>query len=860
MGLQLYHKKRDFSHTPEPRGHKKKRTSSGWSFVIQKHAARHLHYDFRLELEGTLKSWAVPKGPSLNPKDKRLAVHVEDHPIEYGDFEGVIPPKQYGGGTVLLWDRGTWEPVGDPIQGYRKGRLKFRLRGEKLHGGWTLARMGAQDEEGKENWLLIKENDEAARTGTAADVTTTLPESVASGRDLETIATDKDRVWHSNKSVVENISKKKDAVSSPIKGRKAILPLMLTPQLATLVQKPPEGDEWLHEIKYDGYRILARIKKNKSKREVQLFSRNEKDWTHKFSTIADSLAKLLIEDAWLDGEIVVVQADGSTSFQALQNTLTTNKPEALALYLFDILFLNGFDLRELSLIERKRILEELLKSKNISENLRYSDHIDAVGTLFYQQACKRSLEGVISKRRDAPYRSTRSKDWVKTKCIKQQEFVIGGFSDPTRARKGFGALLLGVYDDAGQLHFTGKVGTGFNDQMLKELHARLKKIEQGKPPFINPPSGAEARGVHWVNPELVAEVNFTEWTQEGAARHPAFQGLREDKLARSVKREEPSTVEDLANDKVIPRNTKKSPRPKDKNVIAGVEITHPDRILYEKAHITKRDIALYYESVANWIFPHLDNRPLTLVRCPEGSQGECFYQKHANKTVSKLINRVEIIEDAGPEIYMTANSLESIIALVQMGALELHTWGSRNDKVEFPDRIILDLDPDPELAWEIVVEAARFVRAKLQSLKLESFVKTTGGKGLHVVIPIVRKYEWEEVKQFSKALAEDLVRTVPDLFVSKMAKSKRQQKIFIDYLRNGRGATAVAAYSTRAKPDAPISVPINWDELNAELRSDAFNIKNISERLKRQKIDPWDGYDNLRQSLTKTMKRELGID
>jgi bifunctional non-homologous end joining protein LigD len=861
MGLQTYRKKRNFSKTPEPRGRTKK-SKQGWSFVIQKHAARRLHYDFRLELNGTLKSWAIPKGPSLNPKDKRLAVHVEDHPIEYGGFEGIIPLKQYGGGTVLLWDRGTWEPIGDPVQGYQEGHLKFKLRGEKLHGTWMLARKETTDEE-KEDWLLIKERDKEARSGKEADIVSEMPDSVLSGRGIDQIAIDKDRVWQS-KSAQKNSNKSlAPAYAPPINlselknGKKSALPAILHPQLATLVQRPPAEEGWMHEIKYDGYRILARIKSNKDKTDVELYSRNEKDWTRRFPAIAKSLVSLKVGNAWLDGEIVALRPDGISSFQELQNMLSSNKEETLVYFLFDILFLNGFDLRNLPLIERKKILNELLRKNTLPMNLRYSDHTDAIGNLFYQQACKQSLEGVISKRSDGPYRAGRSKDWLKAKCIRRQEFVIGGFTEPTRSRVGFGALMLGVYEGQGKLRYTGRVGTGFNNELLHDLRQRMNKIEQTDSPFINPPRGAEARGVHWIKPDLVAEINFTEWTEDGSARHPSFQGLREDKSPLTVKREEPAVVEELIEDKE--KKITLAAKDKGEAMVAGVKLSNPNRVLFESLNLTKKDLADYYESVADYILPHLKNRPLTLVRCPEGSQSECFYQKHAGETVPKIIDRILIKEDKGTNNYMIANSLAAIIALVQMGVLELHTWGSLADKIEYPDRIILDLDPDHELAWETVVEAAQFVRVRLQSLKLESFLKTTGGKGLHPVIPIARKYQWEEIKEFSKALAEDLVRSIPDLFIATMTKSKRQEKIFVDYLRNTRGATAIAAYSTRAKPAAPISVPISWDELAPKLRSDSYTVKNISQRLRKMKEDPWGGYDQLKQIITKTMKRELGI-
>ncbi len=863
MGLETYRKKRNFRATPEPAGKVKKR-AAGHSFVIQKHAARRLHYDFRLELDGTLKSWAVPKGPSLDPSQKRLAVHVEDHPLEYADFEGIIPPHQYGSGTVMVWDQGSWEAIGDAREGYAKGRLKFRLAGKKLHGTWMLARMGGKANADEDNWLLIKERDDEARTGKDAEIVEQELVSVASGRSLEQIAASQDRIWQSRPD------KKTAALREPdlarISGaKKSALPATVKPQLATLAQAAPTGNGWLHEIKYDGYRILCRIKNDKA----TLFSRNEKDWTQRFVDLANAAAALPVQEAWLDGEVVAVQTDGTTSFQALQNALSEDKTQALVYYVFDILYLNGYDLRNVPLIERKRIVAGLITSGQGKGSVRYSDHVTGNGNTFYGLACARSLEGIVSKRQDAPYHAGRSSDWVKTKCLSRQEFVIGGFTEPAGSRQGFGALLLGVYDASAQLHYSGRVGTGFNNDLLRSLHAKLKKLEQKTPAFINPPTGTAARTVHWVKPHFVAEVNFTEWTVDGVLRHPSFIGLREDKVARDVIREDkihnPESVEiaSLAKPARAAKRTRKSPPVDAKavptNTVAGVTLSHPHKVLYPDMGLTKLDLAHYYESVATWILPHLIDRPLTLVRCPQGSEDKCFYQKHANDSVSEHIRRIEIQQTSGRAIYMTANSLPAIIGLIQMGVLELHTWGARYDKLDRPDRIIFDLDPAPDVEWTRVIEAANMIRDFLTALNLTSFVKTTGGKGLHVVVPLARRSNWIEVKAFAKTVADNMAQAMPDRFIATMAKAKRTGKIFIDYLRNAEEATAIAAYSTRARPGAPLSVPLRWDELSPKVRSDHFTVQNIGARLKKLKKDPWEGYSELQQPLTKTIQKAAGL-
>ncbi len=876
MGLHQYWKKRNFNETPEPRGASQS-PSARLQFVIQKHAASRLHYDFRLELDGTLKSWAVPKGPSLDPKQKRLAVHVEDHPLQYGGFEGIIPPKQYGAGTVLLWDRGSWSPVGDPLVGYRRGRLKFNLNGQKLRGLWNLVRMGARHEEGKENWLLIKEKDDEARTGEKGDVTENLTESVTSGRTIEQIASGRHRLWQSNRPARKqstlasrpSISPPPDTRTKQLAGaRRARQEEWIPPQLATLADEAPLGDEWVHELKYDGYRILCRVK-NES---ATLVTRNDHDWTTKLQRIAEAAAVLPVKSAWLDGEVVALMSDGSISFQVLQSAFDTRSETNLVYYVFDLLYFDGYDLRQVALLDRKRALAAILPS-DASGLIRYSDHVPGRGEVVFAEACRRGMEGIISKRTDAAYLAGRNRNWIKIKCAHRQEFVIGGFTDPSGSRVAFGALLLGVYDGQGQFQFAGRTGTGFSERSLKELHKRLTALEQPQSPFVNPPRGVDARGVHWVKPRLVAEVSFAEWTNEGLLRQAAFQGLREDKAAKAVIKEGPGkhTPMRAASSGVskipVRRRARAAESSSKKNeasvagptTVAGVTVSHPDRVLFPDQGFTKLALARYYECVSPWLLPHLQDRPLTLVRCPVGYDKDCFYQKHANDKVPDTIGRVKISEDTGVSWYMIADSLPAVIGLVQMGVLELHTWGAKRDGLDRPDRIIVDLDPDPSVPWNFVIEAAQLVRTLLNELDLKCFVKTTGGKGLHVVLPLQRVHTWDEVNAFSKGLADHLVRLIPDRFIANMSKQKRKGKIYVDYLRNAKGATAIAAYSTRARPGAPVSVPLAWEELSVDVRSDHFTVANMVARLKVLKRDPWRDYFTVKQKLTRKMKVSLGV-
>jgi len=875
MGLKTYRRKRDFRRTPEPAGGRGPAREHGRRYVIQKHAASRLHYDLRLEDGGVLKSWAVPKGPSLNPKDKRLAVQVEDHPVEYAGFEGTIPEGQYGAGIVLLWDRGRWQPKAGGAEGLRKGRLKFELQGEKLKGGWTLVRLrshGGRDD--KPNWLLIKEKDEAAGE---RDIVAERPESVATGRDIEEIAGGRGEVWRSDrpgkgkakvqgKAKVEAEGKAKGGVKpvdpQDVDGaRKASMePLVGRFELTTLTAAPPEGGDWLHEIKLDGFRIHCRVKKG----AVTLITRNGLDWTHRFPEIAAAVRRVPAETALIDGELVALLPDGRSSFQALQQALNEGHAAQLVYVAFDLLYLDGYDLTAAPLEDRKRALEPLIASAGV-DRLRYSEHIEGNGVKFHREACRLELEGMISKLRRSPYRAGRGRDWIKVKCLQRQEFVIGGYTDPEKSRQGLGALLLGVHDgDA--LRYAGRVGTGFNGRMLRELEKRLRPMQQDRSPFEGRVPGP-LRGLHWVKPALVAEVAFTEWTGDGRLRHPSFQGLREDKKPREVKREVPQPVPrrkaggrkaDRGGEEASWTAGRRRGQAGGDTEVAGVRLTNPDKILYADQGVTKGDLARYYAAVAGHMLPEIAGRPLMILRCPEGHGQDCFHQKHATETVPPQVKWASFEESGKTTRTLIVEDLPGLIALVQMGTLEIHVWGSRAKHLDYPDRLVFDLDPDPAVPWRRVTEAARLLRDRLADLGLKSWLKTTGGKGLHVVVPIAPKQTWETVKPFTKAIAEQVVTDFPDRYTSNMSKARRNGKIFIDYLRNGRGATAIASYSTRARHGATVALPIAWDELD-RIDPQRFTVATVPKRLAALKADPWKGLPRTRQSITHAMLRKLGL-
>lgn len=846
MALERYRQKRDFRVTPEPAGKVGARRTRKLGYVIQKHAATRLHFDFRLELDGVLLSWAVPKGPSLDPNDKRLAMHVEDHPLEYGEFEGVIPPKQYGAGTVMVWDRGTWTPKGDPQEGYRKGHLKFELDGEKLHGTWNLVKSRSAKYAG-DSWLLFKEADDYARLGLDGLVDEDQPDSVLTGRSMDEIRAQADRVWQSNRSAQANVKEGAIARRGNLARRafakldgavQAPMPDRIVPQLATLVRTPPASGRWLHEVKYDGYRMLARIVDG----QARLISRTGKDWTDAFRSVAEALGRLPVKTAWLDGEVVVLDDNGRTSFQALQNAIDTRSGR-LTYFAFDVLYLEGVDLRGVVLEARKAVLEKLLEG--VPGSIRYSAHFEVPGADFLANVTTLGLEGMISKRADLPMQAGRSHAWTKVKCAQRERFAIGGFTDPGGSRAGFGALLLAQPDGDGGWTYCGRVGTGFDDATLAELYGRLVPLERPKPPFRNPPTGVMARGVHWVDPVLECEVSFVEWTDDRTLRHPTFVKLVEPEPSRkpaaraaAAKRTTKAVAKTPAKASATTSTTRSASAASGKDVVAGIALSNADKLLYPDVKLSKRDLANYYVAVAQRMLPHLQGRPLSLVRCPNGWDQKCFYQKHADDSVPAALTRIRVPDGS---TYMAANGVEALVALVQMGVLEVHPWGSREGKLRQPDRIIFDLDPDEDLPWSDVKEAVQVVKTLLENLGMTPFLKSTGGKGLHVVAPLVPGPTWETVKGFTKAVADLLERTFPDRFTAKLLKVSRGGRIFVDYLRNAEGATAVAAYSLRAKAGAPVSLPLAWNELTRDVRFAHFHAGNVPARIARQKVDPWAG-------------------
>ncbi|MES2826326.1 MAG: DNA ligase D [Pseudomonadota bacterium] len=929
--LSEYNRKRNFDVTSEPQHQeltKKSKGAHALHFVIQKHDARRLHYDFRLELDGTLKSWAVPKGPSLDPKDKRLAVHVEDHPISYANFEGSIPEGQYGAGEVIVWDRGVWQPHGDPEETYKAGKLKFTLIGEKLTGDWALVRTRLTGSGEKEQWLLIKERDQVARSAEEYDITTEQPQSVITGAVINTekvnskkkVPEAKKQLAVKNESAAKKSSivkkesafkkdsavkilpeekltapkaKKKLTDSIPLAAKQAEIPESFSPELATLVSEAPEGD-WLYEIKFDGYRILARILDG----EVTLFTRNQNDWTARLPLQAKAIAALNLKDAWLDGEIVVLDDDGLPSFQALQQAFEIGKSHNIIYYLFDAPYLHGCDMRGVPVEERRAELKKVLSGSK-KELLRFSEAFAVSSENILASACAMSLEGVIGKRVGSTYVSRRSGDWIKLKCRLRQEFVIVGYTQPQGNRSGFGALLLAVHDQAGQsaLRYAGRVGTGFNEISLHHLYEQLKKLQRNKSPVTHNLQSASLRGVSWVEPTLVCEVEFAAWTSDGVLRQAAFIALRSDKPARDIIREQAISPEDLTSaspveekmsvtqrkpktneseptkekikattkatatetkSQTVKSSAKKTTQPKE-GWESKIAITHPDRIIDPDTGATKKDLAIYYAEISDWMLPHLKQRPVSILRAPEGIGGEQFFQKHTEHLDIPNIKHLDPALDPGHAALMEIDNRLALVGAVQMGTIELHTWGSKSDKIEMPDRITLDLDPDPALPWRSMIEATQLTLSVLDELKLDAFLKTSGGKGLHIIIPLAPRADWEYVKEFSKAISQFMANEIPERFVAKMGPKNRIGKIFVDYLRNQRGASTIAAYSARARAGLPVSVPIARDELLTLTASSQWNIGNLHERLDGLKTDPWQGYKN-RQRITSAMWKQLDAE
>ncbi len=921
--LARYRSMRDFAVTEEPSGGKAKAASkapgkssaNALPFVIQKHAATRLHYDFRLGWDGVLKSWAVAKGPSYNVHDKRLAVQVEDHPMEYGGFEGIIPKGQYGGGTVMVWDQGTWEPHTDVAEGLRKGTLKFGLNGTKMHGNWTLVRMGGKAaQEGKPNWLLIKEHDEFERGADDPCITEEAPNSAVTGRSLEEIAVASTHVWNSKETAGEGQAwyrqraRDADAVSGATKAAlkssaakaaaspkaagtteavstrrqkskseasvnqsadvsnlidklpKEAMPDFLKPQLADEAQAPPSGPEWVHELKLDGYRVQA----HKRGKQVTLFTRSGLDWTHRMKPFAAALASVTVESAILDGEVTVLDAQGLSSFARLQASFEKNEKHPLTFFGFDLLHINGRNPRGLPLRERKQLLRDALGED--TDEVRLSEDLTGDGAEIFAAACKLHAEGIISKRADAPYSPGRSTRWLKSKCLFEQEFVVGGWVDLSNGTRGVGSLLLGYYNDSGKLIYAGRTGTGFTQKIHGMLRDKLDAIEQKTMPFAAI-STEGRRGAHWVKPELVVQVRFATWTAEQQVRQASYQGLREDKAPGEVRREQgpPSAKYKAKADPAQPTKDAAASAPTAKKSAAkrsteaaapavpmpAIRLTHPDKVVDADSHVTKRQLAEYLWAVSGEMLPHIADRPLSLVRCPEGSGKQCFYQKHVNHLLPKGVGSVMVADKKGgaPEPYITLNDPEALAGLAQMSVLEIHPWGSRNQHLEQPDRIIIDLDPDESLPWSTVAEAAIEVRDLLTALGLQSFLKTTGGKGLHVAFPVKPDHDFATMKAWAHGFVQAIERARPQLYLTKMSKAARTGKIYLDYLRNERGATAVAPYSMRARSGLPVSVPLEWKELTGAKERPRFSIANFSEWRDRLRSDPWQEMLELQQSI-----------
>ncbi len=848
--LKAYRAKRDFSKTAEPSGDSAA-TGGGGLFVVQKHDATRLHYDFRLELDGVLKSWAVTKGPSTNPADKRLAVRVEDHPLDYGDFEGTIPEGQYGGGTVMLWDTGSWEPIGDPHEGLEKGDLKIRLNGRRMKGEWVLVHMKGRDTHTKsgtdrQNWLLIKHHDKFA-SDDGEPLTERFVTSVSTGRTMEGIAkgnkprrkaleaTPPTRVWSG--------------------GKAQALPDFRPPQLATLVDKVPEGSDWLFEMKYDGYRCLAAIAGN----QVRLYTRNGNDWTKQFHALVEPLSKLTKGSVLMDGEICAFK-DGRTDFSSLKEALSNGSP--LTYFAFDLLEQDGEDMAGLPLIERKQWLQKLLGHTHGGDAIQFSDHVRGHGDKVLKAMCEAAQEGVVAKRADAPYRGERTHSWLKIKCTKRQEFVIGGWR-PSERKNTFASLLLGTWE-GDRLIYRGRVGTGFSVEEAGKLQDAMDRRVRKTSPFADAPRDI-SRHARWVAPELVGEVAFTEFTPDGHLRHPSFLGLREDKKASEVKLELPASETPPAKAKAPSKSAARGKQMDltDEMGIAaadklGVKLTHPDKIVYDDSMISKAQLVAYYATVADRMLPHVVKRPLSLLRQPTGSS-KPFFQKHDSGGFPAAFKKVKITETTGPtDIYLYIDDAAGLAASVQMNALELHIWGSHIDNLEKPDRIIFDIDPDEGLGFAAVRDAARDIRDRLKTLGLESFAMVTGGKGVHVIAPLRPSLEWPEVKQFCHDFAEQLATAEPDRFTSNIRKARRTGRMFVDYLRNERGATAVAPFSTRARDGAPCAVPVSWDELQTLSKASAFSLPEAAARAGGK--DPWAGYFDLSQTITKAMLKAVGSD
>jgi bifunctional non-homologous end joining protein LigD len=819
LDIETYNKKRDFSKTKEPKGRKLK--GKGDSFVVQKHDASRLHWDFRLELDGVLKSWAVPKGPSLDPDDKRLAVRTEDHPLDYGDFEGVIPKGEYGGGTVMLWDQGRWvpEPGKDPSKTIEEGHLHFELEGERMKGEWVMFRLKGRPGDRQEPWMLKKVTDEYAKPDEGDALVEQCVTSVTTGRSMAEIAAGAD-VWRSNRGGQKGGRQKRKAGIAP--------PKFQPPQLATLVDAVPTGNDWIHEYKYDGYRLLIATGGG----AATAWTRKGNDWSDKFRSIVRAAADLPA-GCLIDGEAVALGEDGKPDFQLLQASFKGGDAD-LAFYAFDLLVDQGKDIRKLSNLERKERLAALLKA--VSPPILYGDHVVGKGEALFDAICKEGGEGIISKKAKAPYKGERAKNWLKVKCIQRQEFVIVGWQASDK-RRGFRSLHLAARDGR-KLTYAGKVGTGFNGAMIEDLSERMKPLATDEPAVEVP--RAARRGSHWVEPKLVAEIAFTEFTSDGVLRHPSFIALREDKPASEVVREKAQK---------LPKAAKaEAGSAKD----FGIKISNPDRVIYPGENLTKGDLAGYYTAIEALMLGDMAGRPISLIRCPQGRAKHCFFQKHDSGSMGDHVKHVPIKESDGEvQDYLYVDDARGILACVQMGTIEFHGWGSKADKLEHPDRLVFDLDPDVGLDFGKVKEAALRLRALLADLGLVTFPMLTGGKGIHVIAPLDRSADWPKVKSFAERFSRAIAEAEPDMFTANIRKNQRKGRIFLDWLRNQRGATAVMPYSARAREGAPVAAPIAWEELDKVKGGNIYSIRDADELLERASSKLLAGWGEAKQKLPK---------
>lgn len=820
--LRPYRAKRRFGITPEPQGSEPFLSGDNPSFVVQKHRASRLHYDFRLEIGGALRSWAVPEGPCLDTKVRRLAVQTEDHPLSYGGFEGRIPAGQYGAGVVIVWDRGGWVTLADDVEAaLAKGELKFRLLGEKLKGGWTLVRL-AKD---PKNWLLIKERDDEVRRLDEYDVLKEAPRSVMSGLTVEELA---EQMPESEAPATRKATPAKKATARIAGAKPAPMPGPITPQLCDRLDAPPAGKGWVHEIKYDGYRTIVRIEGG----DVRLITRNKHDWTHRYRPLDKAFRDLKCKSAVIDGEVTVQDARGVTSIALLETALSEGRGDDLTFFAFDLLYLDGYDLTGATLLDRKRALAALIGEADPRAPIQFSEHMEGDASEFFAHACRMGLEGIVSKRADARYVEGRTKTWAKVKRAYTGDFVVVGYTVTTP--KMVSALVVADEAGDGTLSFVGRVSSGLTEQSSRDLFKQLSARKVDKAVVEAP----RIPGVTWTEPAAVARVAFNSRAPDGAPRQPVLLGVTP--YATPAKATRPRLVTDRD--------------------LASIRLTNPEREMFAGSGVTKLDLAIYYARVGDWMLPELKDRPVSLIRCPTGALKDCFYQRHAFAGLPAGIGTIDLSDDEGRQDYIYIETAQGYLALSQFGAVEFHPWGCRVDDPEHPDRLVADLDPDPAVAWPQVRAAAEMLRDKLKGLGLEPFVRTTGGKGLHLVCALERgSCDWKTLKDFAEAFARSAAKDAPQVFTGSPTKDARKGRIYIDWLRNARGSSAVASYSLRANPEFTVATPLDWSELRTIESPRAYNRTNVLRRLARLAKDPWDGLEQSAAVISRKAKRDVGL-